>query len=136
MLSNGVATVNFMSDSARDISSVMSQGITYDPIIENPEFVGEDVINNVPVRLYDFEVTSVSASSESEVGRAEGNYALADDGDYLVTYRLDMELRTGPEGDPEAEYSVSFFQLSLENINEPVEIAFPETCQTAFQFAP
>jgi hypothetical protein len=136
ILQDGVATVNIMSDSARELSGLMSQGFTYNPLIENPEFVGEDAVNGVPVRLYDFEVTSVSATSKSEVGQAEGKYALADDGDYLVTYRLDMELRTGPEGDPEAEYSVSFFDLSLENINEPQEITFPESCQTAFQFAP
>jgi hypothetical protein len=136
LLSDGVATVNIMSDSARELSGLMSQGFTYNPLIENPEFAGEDTVNGVPVHLYDFEVTSVSATSESEVGQAEGKYALADDGDYLVTYRLDMELRTGPEGDPEAEYSVSFFDLSLENINEPQEITFPESCQTAFQFAP
>ncbi|MGD8621575.1 MAG: hypothetical protein PVH60_06475 [Anaerolineales bacterium] len=136
ILSDGVATVNIMSDSARELSGIMSQGFTYNPIIENPEFVSEGVVNGVPVRLYEFEVTSVSATSDAEVGRAEGNYALADDGDYLVEYRLDMELRTGPEGAPEAEYSVSFFDLSLEGINEPQEIVFPETCETAFQFAP
>jgi hypothetical protein len=136
ILQDGVATVNFMSDSAQELTGLMSQGFTYNPLIENPEFVGEDTVNGVPVRLYEFEVTSVSATSEAEVGRAEGKYALADDGDYLVNYRLDMELRTGPEGDPEAEYSVSFFDLSLEGINEPQEIVFPETCDTAFQFAP
>jgi hypothetical protein len=42
-----------------------------------------------------------------------------------------MELRTGPEGDPEAESSVSFFELSLEEINQPVEIVFPPNCQAA-----
>jgi hypothetical protein len=136
ILQDGVATVNFMSDSAQELTGLMSQGFTYNPLIENPEFIGEDMVNGVPVRLYEFEVTSVSATSEAEVGRAEGSYALADDGDYLVNYRLDMELRTGPEDDPAAEYSVSFFDLSLEGINEPQEIVFPETCETAFQFAP
>ena len=136
ILQDGVATVNFMSDSAKELTGIMGQGFTYNPLIEDPEYVGDDVVNGVQARLYEFEVTSASATSESEVGQANGAYALADDGDYLLTYRLDMELRTGPEGDPEAEYSVSFFDLSLEGINEPQEISFPESCETAFQFAP
>ncbi|MGD2057114.1 MAG: hypothetical protein PVF85_00075 [Anaerolineales bacterium] len=136
ILQDGIATVNAVSDSARQLTGIMGQGFTYNPLIENPEYVGEDTVNGVPVRLYEFEVTSVSATSEAEVSNAEGTYALADDGDYLVSYRLDMELRTGPEDDPEAEYSVSFFDLSLEGINEPQDIVFPDSCETAFQFAP
>ena len=74
---------------------------------------------------------SLGAASEAEATRADGNYAIAIDGDYLVHYRFDMELRTGPEGDPSAESSVSFFEVSLEQVNQPVEIAFPADCQAA-----
>ena len=136
MLQDGVATINIMSDSARELTSMTSQGMTYEPIIENPEYAGEDTVNGVPVRLYEFEVTSMSATSDAELAHADGNYALAVDGDYLVDYYLEMELRTGPEGDETAEYSESIFDLSLEGINEPQEISFPESCETAFQFAP
>lgn len=136
MLQDGVATVNIMSDSARELSSMTSQGLTFEPIIENPEYVGEDNVNGVPVRLYQFEVTSMSAASAAELTHADGNYALAVDGDYLVDYYLEMELRTGPEGEQGAEYSQSIFDLSLEGVNQPQEIVFPESCDTAFQFAP
>jgi hypothetical protein len=66
-----------------------------------------------------------------EAARADGEYAIAADGDYLVHYRLDMELRTGAEGDPEAESTVFSIEASLEEINQPVDIVFPPECQAA-----
>ena len=131
MLANGQAQFTAMSDMARQLTNYMSQGLQFDPPIENPVYTGDEMINGLPVRTYDFKVTSANATSDAEVARAEGHYALADDGDYLVDYRLDMELRTAPESDPEAEYSVSFFDLELVDINQGTEIVFPEACLNA-----
>lgn len=125
------AEVTALSATAQVMSDLMSQVVDFNPLIENPVYVGEDVVNGVPVRTYTFELRSVGAASEIEVDRAEGSYAVAEDGDYVVHYRLDLELRTGAEGDPEAEYTDSSFELSLEEINQPVEIAFPPSCQGA-----
>ncbi len=131
MLANGQAQFTAMSDMARQLTNFMSQGLQFDPPIENPVYTGDDTINGLPVRTYDFNVTSANATSDAEVARAEGHYALADDGDYLVDYRLDMELRTAPDGDPDAEYSVSFFDLELVDINQGTVIVFPEACLNA-----
>ena len=130
-LRNGQAQFTTMSDSGRQIMDMMTQTLEVNPIIENPEFQGEDIVNGIPVRTYTFEVRSMDAMAEAETEQALGHYAIAQDGDYLVDYRLDMELRTAPQGDEEAEYSISFFDLQLEGINQPQEIAMPETCQTA-----
>jgi hypothetical protein len=119
------------SAAAQVMSDLMSQVVDFNPLIENPVYVGEDVVNGVPVRTYTFELRSVGAASEIEVDRADGSYAVAADGDYIVHYRLDLELRTAAEGDPESEYTDSSFELSLEEINQPVEIAFPPSCQGA-----
>ena len=100
-------------------------------MIENPVYVGDEVVNGVPVRTYTFEVRSIGATSEVEVARSDGSYAIAVDGDYLVHYRLDLELRTGAEGDPEAQSSVFSLEVSLEDVNQPVEITFPPSCQAA-----
>jgi hypothetical protein len=113
------------------MTNLMSQVVDFNPLIENPVYVGEDVVNGVPVRTYTFEVRSIGAASGVEADRADGSYAIAIDGDYLVDYRLDLKLRTGIEGDPEAQSTVSFFDLSLEEINQPVAIAFPANCQEA-----
>lgn len=132
VLSDGEAEFSTMSDVAREMMGLaVSQVVQFNPLIEEPEYVGEDVINGVPVHTYIFEVRSVEAASEAEVAQADGHYAIAVDGNYLVDYRLDMELRTAPEGDPSAEVSKSFFALKLEDINAPVEIALPASCLAA-----
>jgi len=127
----GEGQITTLNATARVMTDLMSQVVVIQPLIENPVYVGEDVVNGVPARTYTFEVRSVDAASEVEVVRADGSYAVAVDGDYLLRYRLDLELRTGAEGDPEAESSISSFDLSLVEINQPVEIAFPATCHEA-----
>jgi hypothetical protein len=131
VFSEGAGEITTISDTAQVMSDLMSQVFVIQPLIENPVFVAEDVVSGVPVRTYTFEVRSIDAASDVEVARSDGSYAIAVDGDYLLRYRLDLELRTGAEGDPEAESSVSSFDLLLEEINQPVEITFPETCQLA-----
>ena len=130
-VAGGEAELTTMSDTARVMSDLMSRVVVFKPLIENPVYVGQDVISGVPVRTYTFEVRSLGVDSGVEVARAEGEYAIAADGDYLVHYKLDMELRTGAEGDPEAESTVFFVEASLEAINQPVEIVFPPNCQAA-----
>jgi hypothetical protein len=132
----GEAQFTVLSGMAREVMDLFSRAISINPIIENPEYTGEDVISGIPVHTYEFEIRSIGATSDAEVGTAAGHYAVAVDGQYLVDYRLDMELRSGPEGDPEAEYSVSFFEIKVEDINQPVEVVFPLTCQQASQFGP
>lgn len=127
-VAEGAAEFTTMSDTARVILELMSQVVDFNPLIENPVYVGQEDVNGVSARTYTFEVRSLGAASEAEATRADGSYAIAVDGDFLVRYRLDLELRTGPEGDPEAEYSVSAYDLSLEEINQPVEIEFPAEC--------
>jgi hypothetical protein len=131
MLSEGEAELTTVSDMARVLSDLMSQVVVFQPLIENPVFVGEDEVNGVAVRTYTFEVRSVGATAEVEASRSDGSYAIAVDGGYLVQYRLDIELRTAPEGDPEAQYSVLSIEISLEDVNQPVDIALPPECLAA-----
>ena len=134
-MTDGEAEFTVISDTAQVMTDLMSQVVDFNPLIENPVFVGEEVVNGVPVRTYTFEVRSIDAASGVEAVRSDGSYAIAVDGDYLVDYRLDLELRTGAEGDPEAEFSISSFDLSLEEINRPMAIAFPANCLEAQSFA-
>ncbi len=130
-VAGGEAELTTMSGPARVMSDLMSRVVVFKPLIENPVYVGEDVVSGVPVRTYTFEVRSLGVDSGVEVARADGEYAVAADGNYLVHYRLDMELRTAAEGDPEAESNVFSIEASLEEINQPVEITFPPNCQAA-----
>jgi hypothetical protein len=42
-----------------------------------------------------------------------------------------MDLRAAAEGGAEMESTVFFIELSLEDINQPVAIVFPPSCQVA-----
>lgn len=131
VVTDGVAEPSAVSEMARTMSDLMSQVVILQPLIENPAFVADEVVNGVPVRTYTFEVRSLGASSEAEATRADGDYAIAVDGEYLVRYHLDLELRSGPEGDAEAEVSASTFEFNLQEINQPVSITFPQVCLDA-----
>jgi hypothetical protein len=133
-LSEGEAEMSSISDMAQVLIDLMSQVVVIQPLIENPVLVGQDVVSGVPVRSYTFEVRSVSGATGVEASRSDGSYAIAVDGDYLVRYRLDLELRAGAEGDPAAEYSVLLIELSMDEINLPVQIAFPPECLAADDF--
>jgi len=130
-VSGGEAEFTPVSETARVLGDLMSQVVSFHPLIENPVLVGEETVNGVPVRSYTFELTSLGASTDVEVSRADGRYSIATDGDYLVRYGLDLELRTGAADDPQAESSTFHIDLSLEDINQPVAIVFPEACQEA-----
>lgn len=120
-----------VSETARVLSDLMAQVVVIQPLIENPVYAGEEVVNGVPARTYTFDVRSIDAASGVEATRSGGSYAIAIDGDYLLRYRLDMELRTGAEGDSEAQYSTFLVEVGLEQINQPVDIAFPASCLAA-----
>jgi hypothetical protein len=130
-VSEGEGQISSVSETTRVLSDLMSQVVVFHPLIENPVSVGEDVVSGIPVRTYTFELRSLDAASEVEVARADGSYAVAADGDYLVHYRLDMDLRAAAEGSPDLESTVFSIELTLEGINQPVSIAFPATCQEA-----
>lgn len=89
-----------MIHNAQALTHLMSQVVVFHPLIEHPVYVGQDSVNGVPIRTYGFEVRSLGAASGVEATRADGTYAIAVDGEYLVSHTLDMELRTAPEGDP------------------------------------
>jgi hypothetical protein len=131
VVSEGEASMTQVSEMAQVLSELTSQVVVFQPLIENPVLEGEDLVNAIPVRTYTFELRSLGANTDVEATRSDGRYAIAVDGDYLVHYRLDIELRTAPEGDPEAEFSQLVVELSLEDVNQAVEIAFPAECLAA-----
>ncbi len=128
-VSEGEAEASTLSGTNQALSDLMAKVVEFHPLIENPVYVGRGDLVGIPVRNYTFEVRSVGAGSEVEATRSDGTYAIAEDGDYLVHYRLDMELRTGVEGDPEAQVSILAIEVALDDVNQPVGIVLPAGCQ-------
>lgn len=73
----------------------------------------------------------MAAASEDDVNIADGHYAIDMDGVYLVDYRLDMEVGTAVQSDQDLHYSVSSFQLTLDGVNQPVDIELTSACVPA-----
>ena len=100
-------------------------GVT--PIIEDPTFVGEEMINGVRSNHFTFRIVGLGLTSGAEVTANQGEYWLAVDGQYIVKYDLVAETRTGPDsGILRQEVSID-----LSGINQPVNIAFPQGCLNA-----
>jgi hypothetical protein len=117
-----------MEPQEKEILSIYSNLIDLVPVISNPVFAGAESKNGVAANHFTFKVESAGAESGSIVTVNEGEYWLAVDGEYLVAYSLHLQLRTGPESDPEAEVNTLEIEYSLENVNQPIDIQLPTEC--------
>jgi hypothetical protein len=112
----------------KEILSIFSHLFDLLPVISNPVFVGAETRNGVAANHFTFQVETVGAESGSVVTVNEGEYWLAVDGQYLVDYSLHLELRTGPEGDPDASVNTLEIEYSLDSVNQPIDIQLPAGC--------
>jgi hypothetical protein len=102
------------------------------PLIDNPVFVAAETVNGIPTNHFTFQVSGLGASSGAVVNINQGDYWLAVDGHYIVRYTLIIEISTA------ADTEVLHEEISIEmnQINQPVSIAFPQGCLDASQVTP
>jgi hypothetical protein len=106
-----------MSDLLRMMTDVV-------PLIDNPVFVGSENINGVATNHFTFQVANLGLESGAEVKANQGDYWLAQDGQYIVKYQLIIEtLDLMNQTTMRMEVLID-----LTNINKPVDIAFPAGC--------
>ena len=97
------------------------------PMIDNPTFVANETVNNIPSKHYSFKVTGLGVKSGANVTANQGDYWLAVDGQYLVKYSLVVETVV----DPKTSIIHMEVLIDVKNINQPVNIAFPQACLDA-----
>lgn len=112
------------TDAERELQELVNRLIGFTPLIEDPEFVGEEEINGIPSNHFSFSVAGLGARSGAEVRVNEGDYWLAVDGQYLVKYSLVIEMSM--ESDSEISRIETY--LEMNEINQPVSISFPQGC--------
>lgn len=127
-LDDGEWEYDKMEPQEKELLSIYSNLFDLLPVISNPVFVGTETKNGLAANHFTFKVESAGAESGSIVTVNEGEYWLAVDGQYLVAYSLHLQLRTGPESDPEADVNTVEIEYSLENINQPIDIQLPVGC--------
>jgi hypothetical protein len=97
------------------------------PMVDNPTFVANETVNNIPSKHYTFKVTGVGVKSGANVTANQGDYWLAVDGQYLVKYFLVVETVM----DPQTNIIHMETIIDVKDINQPVNIAFPQACLDA-----
>ena len=102
------------------------------PMVDNPKFVADETINGIPSKHYSFAVTGLGVKSGANVTANQGDYWLAVDGQYIVKYSLVVETVV----DPNTSIIHMETLIDVTDINQPVNIAFPQACLDAKTAAP
>ena len=102
------------------------------PLFDDPVFVGAETVNGIPTNHFTFKVSGLGATSGAEVNINQGDYWLAVDGKYIVTYTLIVE--TSMAADSEVFHEE--ITIEMTQINQPVTIIFPQACLDASLVTP
>jgi hypothetical protein len=116
----------------KEMQDLVQDMISISPVIQHPTFVSAETINGIPSNHFTFTISGLGVKSGAEVTANQGNYWLALDGRYIVKYTLVLETRTGPQ----SEILHEEISINLTDINQPVSIAFPQSCLDAKNATP
>ncbi len=115
-----------------EMNGLVTSMIGLSPLIDNPSFVAVETVNGIPSNHFTFKVSGLGATSGAVVNLNQGDYWLAVDGNYIVKYALVVETSQT------ADAKVLHEEISLEmnQVNQPVDIAFPQGCLDASKVTP
>lgn len=111
----------------REMMEMTQNMISLTPLIDNPTFVAAETVNGISSNHFTFKVSGLGAKSGAVVDADQGDYWLAVDGQYIVKYTLVLQTSMGPETDVIRQE----ISIELTQVNQPVNIAFPQTCLEA-----
>jgi hypothetical protein len=100
--------------------------------VDNPTFVAQETVNGIPVNHFTFTVSGLGVKSGAQVNANQGDYWLAVDGQYIVKYSLVVETSS----DPQTNVMHEEISIDLNQINQPISIAFPQGCLDASLVTP
>lgn len=115
-----------------EMQGLIASMIGLTPLIDDPVFVTAETVTGVPTNHFTFQVSGLGASSGAVVNINQGDYWLAVDGHYIVKYTLIVETSTAPD----TEVLHEEISIEMNQINQPVSIAFPQGCLDASQVTP
>ncbi len=108
----------------KEMQDILSGMLDLLPLIDDPVYAGAETMNGILSNHFTFQVSGVGAESGVDVLINQGEYWLAQDGQYLVRYTLVLETRDTVT----QELMHVDFLIDLNQINQPVSIAFPAGC--------
>ncbi len=123
------ATLEDVDPQAQEIMDAWFKMVDILPMTEDPVYVGAEMLNGVMTNHFTFNITGLGVESGAEVVASNGEYWLAQDGQYVVKYSVIMETRNGPAEDPNTHTMHLEFYIEVTDINQPVVITMPPLCQ-------
>lgn len=118
-----------MTEQEKEMRDIFSSMLDFVPLIDDPKFVAEEEINGVKTNHFNFMVKGIGDSSGSIATVNQGDYWLAQDGNYIVRYKLLLEIRSAAEGTPDAQVYNMDVSFEITDINIPVSVSLPPDCQ-------
>jgi hypothetical protein len=107
-----------------EMQKLLAEMMDFMPIIDNPTFVGSETMNGIQTNHFTFQIGGLGLQSSAQVVANQGDYWLAQDGQYIVKYSLVTETL-----DPTTQTTMHMdVTINLNNVNQPVNIAFPAGC--------
>lgn len=126
--SDGEWSYSEVNTQDKEIRDIFSQMIDFVPVINDPKFVGEEEVNGVKTNHFTFKVSGIGEKSGSVATVNQGDYWLAQDGNYIVKYMLNLQVQSAPSGSSGAEVSNLAISYSLYDVNVPVPLSQPAGC--------
>lgn len=114
---------------AKEILNTWYTLIDLVPAVNDPVFIGKEDVNGVKTNHFKFKVKGLGVSSGAEVVSSDGEYWLAQDGQYVVKYDAILETRDGPAGNAKTKTIHSEFHIEVTDINQNIIITLPSSCQ-------
>ena len=107
-----------------EMQELFSEMMDIVPLIDTPTFVSSELLNGIMTNHFTFRISGLGLTSGAQVITNQGDYWLAQDGQYIVRYFLVTETL-----DPTYQ-TTQHMELLIEvkDINQPVNIVFPAGC--------
>ena len=116
-----------MDPAQGEMLDVIMNLMKFTPNVDKATFVAKETMNGIPSKHFTFKISGLGAKSGAEVTANQGDYWLAVDGQYIVRYSLVLETVV----DPATNIFHMETLINLKNINQPVDITFPQACMDA-----
>ncbi len=108
----------------KEMQDLFSEMMDIFPLIDDPIFVGSETMNGIMTNHFTFRISGLGLQSGAEVTANQGDYWLAQDGQYIVKYQLITETV-----DTATQVKVHMdILIDLTKVNQPVTIALPAGC--------
>jgi hypothetical protein len=118
-------TYSDMTEQDQELADIFKGMVDFIPVIDNPEYVGSETVNGTPCNHFTFKLEGIGTKSGSVAQVNKGEYWVAQDGQYLVKYSLDLEIHSADD----SEVSKMEMLMDLTDVNSDViEITLPDNC--------